>query len=231
MVTPTRSPQVREQAGPIVIAITAIGEVAPGAWRGRDGARPGDDLWVSGELGEAALALSMRRAQRGEGPALPADLARFPADAAGNERRQRELQHCLQRMDRPTPRVALGQALAGLATAAIDVSDGLIGDLRHILERSGVGAELAWQAVPCGPLLAGADPALRQRCVLAGGDDYELLFTARARDRAAVAALSSAHLALTRIGLITAAPGLRITDGDANLPGTTLQAFDHFLSK
>jgi len=109
------------------------------------------------------------------------------------------------------------------------VSDGLLGDLAHILERSGVGAEVAWQDVPCTPVLAALDAALRQRLVLAGGDDYELLFTARAGDRAAVAALSTEQLPLTRIGLMTATTGLRIVDGDPSLPGTTLQAFDHFL--
>jgi thiamine-monophosphate kinase len=223
----TRSPALREVAGPIVIAITAIGEVAPGAARGRDGAQPGDDLWVSGALGEAALALAVRRAERGLASGLPDGLDWRRPD----ESWQSGLQRCRQRMDRPTPRVTLGQALCGLASAAIDVSDGLIGDLGHILERSGVGAELAWQDVPCAPVVAGLEPALRQRCVLAGGDDYELLFTAPVRQRAAVQSLATAQLPLARIGRITATSGLRIVDGDPSLPGTTLQAFDHFLAK
>jgi len=223
----TRSAPSRQMPGPIVIAITAIGEVAPGAWRGRDGARPGDDLWVSGALGEAALALAVRRAERGEPSSLPRDLDWRRPD----ELWQRGLQRCKQRMDRPTPRLALGQALAGIATAAIDLSDGLIGDLGHILERSGVGAELSWQKLPCTPLLAALDPALRQRLVLAGGDDYELLFTAPAKDRAAVLALSSVQVPLTHIGVISATAGLRIVDSDPSLPGTTLQAFDHFLAE
>ncbi len=215
-----RSPPAPGREGLVVIAITAVGEVAPGAWRGRDGARPGDDLWVSGSLGDAALALAARRAERGEGAAL--GVADTPAW-------RQALQHCLQRMDRPTPRTALGQALAGLASAAIDVSDGLIGDLGHILERSGVGAELAWRDLPCAPAFAFVDPALRRRCVLAGGDDYELLFTARPQQRAAVAALSAAQLPLTRIGRITAGGGLRVLDDQGEAAGASLQAFDHFL--
>jgi thiamine-monophosphate kinase len=224
----TRAPAIGAAPGPVVIAITAIGEVAPGAWRGRDGARPGDDVWVSGSLGEAALALLVRRAERDEGPPLPAALERRWQEAAlAGERRQ-----CLRRMDRPVPRVALGRALAGLATAAIDISDGLVGDLGHILARSGVGAELSWREVPRAPLFSVLDAALAQRCVLAGGDDYELLFTARAADRAAVAALATQDLPLTRIGSIRADPGLRWInggDGESGLPGSTLRAFDHFL--
>lgn len=219
----TRSAAPLPSPGPVVIAITAIGEVVAGAWRGRDGARPGDDLWVSGALGEAALALAVRRGQRGEGPPLA------PPPGEHTQRWPAELQHCLGRMDRPQPRVALGLALSGLATAAIDVSDGLVGDLRHILERSGVGADLDARAVPGGRLPVWLEPDLRRHLALAGGDDYELLFTAHASDRAAVAALARADLPLTRIGTVTAGAGLRIRDGGALLPEATLGGFDHFL--
>jgi len=216
----TRSPAVDARPGTIVIAITAIGVVAPGAWRGRDGARPGDDLWVSGTLGDAALALAVRRADRGLAPPLRVDDGPAWRDALGD---------CLARMDRPTPRTALGQALAGLASAAIDVSDGLVGDLRHILQRSGVGAELAWRDLPCAPAFAFVEPALRRRCVLAGGDDYELLFTAPRADRAAVAGLAATLGPLTRIGCITAGGGLRVLDDEPGDAAAELHAFDHFL--
>jgi thiamine-monophosphate kinase len=222
-----RSPAGRESPGPIVIAITAVGEVAPGAFRGRDGAQPGDDIWVSGALGEAALALAVRRLERGEASVLPAGFDRDVPPGCTAQRWQRDLLHCRLRMDCPEPRVALGLALARLATAAIDVSDGLVGDLGHILERSGVGAELSWPDIPAGCVPAGLDEALRERLVLAGGDDYELLFTARARDRAAVAALASERVPLSRIGHISAQAGLRIQGAVA---GATLQAFDHFRS-
>jgi thiamine-monophosphate kinase len=220
----TRTPAARQQDGPIVIAITALGEVPAGRWRGRGGARPGDDIWVSGRLGEAALGLALRRLERGEPGLLPAD---FDA-RAGGAAAQADWQQCRERMDRPEPRVALGLALGGLASAAIDVSDGLVGDLGHILERSAVGARLSWLAVPCAPLFDRLPQALRAQCVLAGGDDYELVFTAPAPLRAQVAALATPELPLTRIGAIAAQPGLHFDDGEATLAGTTLQSFDHF---
>jgi thiamine-monophosphate kinase len=219
----TRSPAARVGEGPVIVAITAVGEVAAGAWRGRDGARPGDDLWVSGALGEAALALAVRRGERGAGPVI----APPPGEAA--RRWPGRLQRCLARMDRPQPRVALGLALAGLATSAIDVSDGLVGDLRHLLERSGVGADLDASAVPGGGLPDWLGPERCRRFALAGGDDYELLFSARARDRDAVAALATADLPLARIGAFTAEAGLRIHDGGKLLADATLGGFDHFL--
>ena len=201
-------PVTATDSGPIWISITAIGEVDRVRCRGRSGARPGDDIWVSGRLGEAALALAIRRGER---------LVASP---------QREA--CLRRMDWPQPRVGLGLALAGLASAAIDLSDGLIGDLGHVLERSGVGARINWPDVPRAQVFETMDVAVQQEFVLGGGDDYELLFTARPAQRAAIAALASGELAVTRIGQIEAAPGLRLIDGRGLLIEATLHSFDHF---
>jgi len=214
----TRTPPAQAggaQRGPLTICITAIGEVAVATYCGRAGARPGDDIWVSGCLGEAALGLAMRR---GEIDCDAMEIAPSHRDA------------CLLRMDRPTPRVALGRALAGCATACIDVSDGLVGDLGHILARSGVGAELRWADIPRPGWIQNLDIATQHRTVLAGGDDYELLFCARAADRTRVAALAAPELAVSRIGTIESAPGLRLRNGDGTLLKTTLQAYDHFAS-
>lgn len=196
--------------GPTWISITAIGEIDRARPRGRSGARPGDDIWVSGRLGEAALALAIRRNQQ-----------QVPSP-------HREA--CLRRMDWPQPRVGLGLALAGLISAAIDISDGLVGDLGHVLERSGVGARVIWPDVPRAEIFEQLDVAKQQQLVLAGGDDYELLFTAPASQRAAIRALATPELALTRIGQIEAAPGLRVVDGSGALIKATLQSFDHFVS-
>ena len=130
-------------------------------------------------------------------------------------------------MELPQPRVALGLALRGVASSAIDLSDGLVGDLGHVLQRSGVGASLHVDALPCSALLAAQPLALRRLCTLAGGDDYELLFTA-ADDAAVLAAAQAAGVGVRRIGRIEARAGLRGIDGagrDVALPG---RGFDHF---
>jgi len=202
-------PVTNANAAPIWISITAIGEVDRRHYRGRSGARPGDDIWVSGSLGEAALGLAIRRGQR------------KIASPQHNEA-------CLRRMDWPQPRVGLGLALAGLASAAIDLSDGLIGDLGHVLERSGVGARVIWLDVPRAAVFEQFDVATQQQFVLAGGDDYELLFTAAPEHRGQVQALATGELPLTRIGQIEAAPGLRLVDGSGALIEATLHSFDHF---
>ncbi|MGC9163821.1 MAG: thiamine-phosphate kinase, partial [Thiomonas sp.] len=133
------------------------------------------------------------------------------------------------RMDRPTPRVALGLALRGLAHAAIDVSDGLLADLGHILRRSGVGATVDADACPTSAALR-AQPLQRRRlCQLAGGDDYELLFTAPPAARDAVqAAAAQAATAVTRIGRIEAQQGLRLVDADGQVLDNVYAGFDHF---
>jgi len=204
----TRTPTWREVPGPLTISITALGEVV-GRALSRSGAWHGDDLWVSGSLGDAALALAIR-----EGLA--------PADAPS-------LDACQTRLLWPTPRVELGVRLRGIASAAIDVSDGLLGDLGHILDRSRVGATVHWDRLPRSPALRGQPLPLQQRCVLAGGDDYELLFTAPPARRADVlAAGRETGVEVTQIGEITAAPGLTVLDEAGARVETPFSSFDHF---
>ena len=198
--------------GPLNLCVTIMGEVPSGSAITRGGAAPGDDVYVSGWLGDAALAVAARTGR----VALDAD----------------SLAVCQARLDWPTPRVALGQALRGIATAMLDVSDGLTGDLPHILERSGAGAIVDVAAVPHSPVMAGAlagnERAAALNCLLAGGDDYELCFTAPAASALAVAGVADATgLPLTRIGAITAGGGLvlRGPDGESLPPP---RAFDHF---
>lgn len=195
--------------GPLTVCITIFGHVPPGQALRRDRARPGDDLWVSGPLGAAAFAVRERLAGRELPPTHPAR----------------------QRLERPEPRVALGRALLGQATAAIDLSDGLLGDLGHLCERSGVGASIDWPAVPVGAPLAGL-PAPEQRALaLAGGDDYELLFSAPPAARHAIVALaaSGVYTDLTRIGSLEAESGIRLIAADGTTLSThELAAFDHF---
>jgi len=196
--------------GALTIAITAIGEVPPGQALRRSGARAGDDVWVSGHLGAAALALAYRQAR----------LFMEQIDAA----------KVLPALYLPTPRVALGIALRGVARSAIDVSDGLLADLGHILEASAVGAELDFAAVPI-PEVARAylhEPVARD-CVLAGGDDYELCFTAAPQQREAVLAAGVAGgVSVTRIGTITQAPGLVVRGADGQPLQIEKTGYDHF---
>lgn len=197
--------------GPLNICITVFGEVPSGQALLRSGAKPGDDLWVSGTLGDARLALEALRGTF----SLQAET--FTATRA--------------RLETPTPRVALGIALRGIATSAIDLSDGLLGDLQHILKTSGVGATIDTSRVL--PLLAaGADacpPPWALTCVLAGGDDYELAFTAPGDQRAQVEAAGRAsHTRVTRIGRIDADAGLRLLDADGVALQQRFASFDHF---
>jgi thiamine-monophosphate kinase len=197
--------------GPLNLCLTVMGQVPPGHALRRAAAQVGDDIYVSGTLGDARLALEVFRG----GVAL--DAAPFA--------RVRE------RMERPTPRLALGHALRGVAHAAADVSDGLSGDLGHILAASGVGATLHAPAVlqATSADLRGTGDARALAYALTGGDDYELVFTAALHQRVAVAqAAARAGVAVTRIGRIEAAPGLRLLDAQQHemaLPG---RAFDHF---
>ena len=138
-----------------------------------------------------------------------------------------------RRLDRPQPRIALGIALRGVATAMLDVSDGLTGDLGHLLDAGGVGARVDLARIPARPALAarrdGAERALAQACLLAGGDDYELLFTARNVDRERVAAAgAAAGVPVTRIGKITPGPGLVVRDATGTPLPALPRAFDHF---
>ncbi len=197
--------------GPLNLCPTIFGEVPVGQAITRAGARPGDDLWISGAPGRAALGLAQLRGE--------ATLA--GADRAG----------CLAALHRPQPRVALGLALRGLASSLLDVSDGLLGDLGHILEQSAVGAVISAGALPLAPLEAACgDAALAFRACTAGGDDYELLFTAPVARRAEVGALAERlHLPLHRIGSITPAEqGLRLRDHDGQLRPLAANGYDHF---
>lgn len=195
--------------GPLTICITALGDLPRSAIRTRAGARAGDDLWVSGTLGDARAALALRA---GELAAAPADAAYFAA-----------------RMDRPEPRVALGIALRGIATAAIDVSDGLLGDLAHIMERSGIGATVQWDQVPRSSALCRLPEDIQQQFALAGGDDYELLFSAAPARRAEVeAAAAAANVPVARIGGIDSGRDLRVVDAGGHSVPTPWHAFDHF---
>ncbi|MBI5333551.1 MAG: thiamine-phosphate kinase [Burkholderiales bacterium] len=196
-------------AGPLVINITVFGQVPAGAALLRSGARPGDDIWISGRLGDARLALEAFRG------AMSLDGRDFDAVRPA--------------LELPQPRVLLGQALRGVASSAIDVSDGLLGDLGHVLKASGVGAELDADAVPRGPVLARQPATLQRLCTLTGGDDYELLFTAPPALRAAVhQAELTAGTAVTRIGRIAAGPGLRLHDAQGRPVVHEAASFDHF---
>lgn len=196
--------------GPLTISITVFGEVPAGQALLRTGAHAGDEVYVSGTIGDARLALEVFRG------ALSVPAATFEAARL--------------RMEQPAPRVALGLALRGIATAAIDISDGLAGDLRHILSQSGVGATVDTDAAAT--LLAAGDVVnhdLRREFTLAGGDDYELAFTAPADAREAVAvAAAQAGTRVTRIGRIEEAPGLRLVDAQGRSIGRRYGSFDHF---
>lgn len=196
--------------GPLNLCPTVFGEVPAGAAIRRDGAAHGDDIWVSGWPGMAALGLQHLR----DGLEL-----------VGGWR-----EACLERLHRPLPRVALGLALRGVASAMLDVSDGLLGDLDHILERSQVGAMLEEPALPLESLLAACKRTeLATAALLGGGDDYELLFTTPRDKRGQVEALSRhLDLPLARIGRILDKPGLWLQRGDGVCEGVAAQGFDHF---
>ncbi len=198
--------------GPLCLCVTAIGEVPVGEALRRDRARPGDDIWVSGRPGMAALGLAhlQRRTM------LTGELA----------------ETCINLLQQPLPRVELGLALRqrGLAQAAIDVSDGLLADLRHIVERSAVDAEVFVAQLPGLP--EGADALLARQCQVAGGDDYELVFTSPADKRDDLLVLSGEiGLSLWRIGTISAAAGqgeVRLLDEARRPFRVGKMGFDHF---
>jgi thiamine-monophosphate kinase len=196
--------------GPLAISITIFGEVPTGQALLRSGARPGDEVWVSGTLGDARLALEVFRGTR-QAPQAVFEAAR-------------------ERLECPVPRVSLGLALRGVASAAIDVSDGLVGDLGHVLAASGVGATLRAEQVAALPAQAKALSVQdRLDFALAGGDDYELAFTAPATARDAVLAAGRASgTAVHCIGVIEAAPGLRLVDAAGQAVLRPVAAFDHF---
>lgn len=192
--------------GPLSITVTALGTVPEALALRRDGARDGDDLYVSGSVGDAGLGLRLELAQWQD-----------ELDAAAREQ-------ALSRLHRPEPRLALGLALRGVASACLDVSDGLAQDLGHLLAASGVGAELELDALPRSAALAGIDAGFADILALTSGDDYELLFTAPAAARTRIAALP---LPCARIGRITAAGGLRLLRAGAPIE-MPLAGFTHF---
>ena len=203
--------------GPLNICITVFGEVPAGQALLRSGARAGDDIYVSGTVGDARLALEALLGHIH----LPDEL----------------LAQARQRLERPTPRVALGLALRGIASSAMDVSDGLLGDFGHILKASGVGASIRTdetiKLIAAGAYPSSAtgqfDQKLLQQCTLAGGDDYELLFTTPPQHRSAVAeAAAQSRTPVTRIGQVEAAPGLRLLDAQGMPVENRFASFDHF---
>ena len=200
--------------GPLNISVQVIGETPSGAALRRDGARAGDDVWVSGTLGDAALALAAVKRR--------ITLTR------------RERVRLEQRLHAPMPRVALGEALRGVARSAIDVSDGFIADLGHICERSGVGAVVRLDAVPASAIMKRhLDRPAARTALLAGGDDYELVFTAARARRTAVARLSRRlRLPLTRVGIITrqrrTIPLVTVLDYGARPIAVKRGGYEHF---
>ena len=197
--------------GPLNLCVTIFGETDARPLR-RDAARVGDEIWVSGDLGGAALGLAHLLGEL----ELPADVASA----------------CLSRLHQPEPRVALGLALTQLPrVAAIDISDGLLADLGHILQRSGVGADIELARLPAHAAVTArlSESPLARRCLLAGGDDYELCFTAPPASAAAIlAAGATADVALSRIGRISEQPGLRVAGVDGLPMQIEEQGFDHF---
>jgi thiamine-monophosphate kinase len=206
--------------GPLTICITALGHVPSGAAIKRSGAKVGDDIWVSGTVGDARLALGALRSE-------------WPLD-------QSSLETILHRMHQPEPRIALGMQLRGIASSALDVSDGLLGDLGHILKASQVNAEVLIDQLPISNTLAEQTESLRRQCAANGGDDYELCFTAPKNKRTEIESLSTTLLPLTRIGSIASSsngtePALILRDANGNLLTAAesmrlMQSFDHFKS-
>ena len=193
--------------GPLSLCVTAIGQLAPGAALRRAGAREGDTVWVSGSLGDAAAALAQWQAGDAGDPVMGA------------------------RLRRPTPRVALGQALASIAHACIDVSDGLLADLGHVCTASGVGAVLEVDALPASPALQALalEPDARRALQAAGGDDYELCFTAPEAAGARVhAAAQACGVAVTAIGRIVAGDGVLAVTGDGHAWTPPRAGYVHF---
>ncbi|MBA3024762.1 MAG: thiamine-phosphate kinase [Gammaproteobacteria bacterium] len=198
--------------GPLNLSVTIMGEVPQGQALRRSGAQVGDDIWVSGVLGEAALGLAQLQ-----------DRVQLPEGAR---------QTCLAALQQPQPRVELGLALRGLAHSAIDISDGLLADLKHILDSSDVAAEVRYDRLPkCAYFAtsgAGMD-MLAQDCVLSGGDGYELCFTAPLARRVEIMALADPlHLPLTRIGQIVSGQGCKLRAADGSVIRIEKEGYDHF---
>lgn len=200
--------------GPLNLCVTAMGEVAPGQALRRDGAQPGDQIWVSGRPGLASLGLALLQGRI----ELPEPWPRL----------------CIGALEKPRPRVALGLALRGVASAAIDVSDGLLADLGHIAERSGCAAAVKLVQLPHLPKGESYDAVLRKmalECQLTGGDDYELCFTAPFAQHLALGRIAAElELPLWCIGEMTAGPAGTVTvlDPDDKPVEFDSKGYDHF---
>jgi thiamine-monophosphate kinase len=196
--------------GPLTMTVTIMGEVPAGAALRRSGAKVGNDIWVSGNLGDAALAVAHRRGllKLDEGEYLEA----------------------VMRLYEPTPRVTLGQALRGLATSAIDISDGLLADLDHICALSKVGATIEADLLPVSAIgAAHIDTAAGLTAVVAGGDDYELCFTAPNNARENIEELTDIlGVPLTRIGQVRKGKGVSLLASDGKPISVDGRGFDHF---
>ena len=199
--------------GPLNICVTMIGEVAAGKALRRSGARPGDDIWISGHLGDAALALGHEQG-----------LITLQAD---------DIAACLPALNTPMPRVALGQQLIGLAHSAIDISDGLLADLEHILKCSRVGAVIRMDEINCSASMKKYLPhPLAIKCLLAGGDDYELCFTAPRSGRQRIGILArEQNIPLTRIGTIGEGEGLVVLNASGDPMPLDAKGYDHFCAE
>jgi len=196
--------------GPLNLSVTIMGEVPMGQALRRDAARAGDDIWVSGVLGDAALAVAFRR-------------RRVKLTSA-------EYSRCVRVLESPSPRVGLGIALRGIAHAAIDISDGVAADLGHICERSKLGAELSLAALPrssIGKRLEETD--IGRETVLAGGDDYELCFTASPAARTHIIAIGRRlGITLTRVGVMQRGRGVHLIGVHGAVIDQTRRGYDHF---
>jgi thiamine-monophosphate kinase len=197
-------------SGPLNMSVTIMGEVSADHVLRRDGAKLGDDIWVSGTIGDAAMGLAVLKNQ-----------VRY-----GSE----DQDYCVRRLEQPTARVDLGLRLAGLAHSAIDLSDGLMADLGHILKASGIGADLYLAQLPLSAALKNCPYSAQVReVILGGGDDYELCFTASADSEEAIQkAASYAHTPVTKIGKVVSALGLRVMDANGNQVIVKRSGFDHF---
>ena len=196
--------------GPLAICVQIMGEVPKGAALRRDGARPGDEIWVSGWLGDAALLLAH----------LDHAIVLAPHEVAA----------CLPRLHEPQARVALGRALLGVAHSCIDISDGFAADLGHILERSKVAAVVELARIPCSPVVDRHLPdAVALRALLAGGDDYELCFTVTPERHADVLRIvERIGIPLICVGRIEPGAGLRVLDASGGVVDIGVAGWDHF---
>jgi len=197
--------------GPLNISVQIIGEVPNGKALRRDGAKADDEIWVSGILGEAALGLAALQNKLNE-----------------NQLSHSEKDTCIDALQKPEPRVGLGVALRDIAHSAIDISDGLMADLGHVLAQSHLGAEIYWHKVPHVKVNR-LDESTLQGLSLAGGDDYELCFTAPKNKRAEILSIGEQlKLKLSCIGVTKEERSIHIFDADHQPIELKVKGYDHF---